>query len=290
MKPWPACWPNAPKTGSNRPTKSCTPCSSTCRRRPSTCRWSRSARPISTGPGPTPGDAQLDSPGIRRRHTGTHTIPELARPPPKQVSGRAISRRFHVSGRALATGSTSAAGAHFAAHFPIARFAALPAAARLAAHIPAALSRWFSGSPDPAGTPTEGLRIAPLNRPDGKCPVLSTQYSVPNAPSDPTDGRADPRMRKHRVLGIRGSALPSVGLGSTRGDRELGTEFSRIRLRKRLFTALPNRSHALGPSPAMHWSSRTTLRGPPSRPVDQSCGGHDLRRSGPGCPTRSARS
>ena len=35
-----------PATGSKRPTKSCTPCSSTCRRRPSTCRWSRSARPI----------------------------------------------------------------------------------------------------------------------------------------------------------------------------------------------------------------------------------------------------
>ena len=27
-----------------------------------------------------------------------------------------------------------------------------------------------------------------------------------------------------------------------------------------------------GPKPAMHWSSRTTLRGPPSMPVDQSCG------------------
>ena len=31
--------------------------------------------------------------------------------------------------------------------------------------------------------------------------------------------------------------------------------------------------HAFGPMPAMHWSSRTTLRGPPSDPADQSCGG-----------------
>ena len=42
----------------------------------------------------------------------------------------------------------------------------------------------------------------------------------------------------------------------------------------------PHSHHALGPSPAMHWSSRTTLRGPPSMPVDQSwTAAIDSRRS-----------
>jgi len=38
--------------------------------------------------------------------------------------------------------------------------------------------------------------------------------------------------------------------------------------------------HAFGPRPAMHWSSRTTLRGPPSMPRDQSWRGErDSSRS-----------
>ena len=42
----------------------------------------------------------------------------------------------------------------------------------------------------------------------------------------------------------------------------------------------PHSHHAFGPSPAMHWSSRTTLRGPPSMPVDQSwASAIDSRRS-----------